>query len=312
MNTALVLGGNGKLGSHLAQALAGAGVQVRVFDRFSRPSIFDSDDRVEIITGDFFDEEAVKRALTGQDAVFHCLWATTPSSLDIDIAQDSELNLVPSVRMLQNAVDAGVSRAYFMSSGGAVYDPAYPVPYAESSPLRPISPYGVVKVATEGYFDYFEDRYGLDSTIFRIANLFGFPLNKPTQRGLVSVALQRIKAGLPVIRFGDGSMERDYIHVEDTARLIAQVAAAGHNEDVYNLGSGVGHKVNDVLHIIRTVTGVDFDVEERPVPSSFPKSAVLDVSRFEAEFGAPELTTIAAGVGTMWERLNAPAVATQR
>ena len=304
MKTALVLGGNGKLGSHLTQTLADAGSQVRVFDRFSRPSSFESDDRVEVVSGDFYDEDAVKQALVGQDAVYHCLWATTPSSLEIDIAQDSELNLVPSVRMLQNAVDAGVSRAYFMSSGGAVYDPNYAVPYAESSPVRPISPYGVVKLATEGYFDYFEERYGLDSTVFRIANLFGFPLNKPTQRGLVSVTLQRIKAGKPVIRFGDGSMERDYIHVQDVAALICSVATAGHEHGVYNLGSGVGHSVNDILQIIRNVTGVDFEIEEREVPSSFPQSAVLNVTRFESEFGKPALTSIADGVASMWEKLQ--------
>lgn len=304
MEKALVLGGNGKLGSHLTRTLADAGVQVRVFDRFSRPSIFDPDDRVEVMTGDFFDEESVKKALCGQDAVFHCLWATTPSSLDIDIAQDSELNLVPSVRMLQNAVDAGVSRAYFMSSGGAVYDPTFPVPYAENSPVRPISPYGVVKVATEGYFDYFEDRYGLDSTVFRVANLFGFPLNNPTQRGLVSVTLQRIQAGLPAVRFGDGTMQRDYIHVADVARLVGLVASTGHEYDVYNVGSGIGLSVNDMFDVIRNVTGVDFEIEERPVPASFPQSAVLDVSRFESEFGKPELTSITDGVATMWEKLQ--------
>lgn len=305
MKKALVLGGNGKLGSHLVNALADAGVAVRVFARFSGPSTFVNDDRVEVVYGDFFDEQLVKSALADQDAVFHCVWATTPSSLDIDIAQDSELNLVPTVRLLQNAVDAGVGRVHFMSSGGAVYDPNYPGPYSEDSPLRPISPYGVVKVASEGYFAYFEDRYGLDATIFRIGNLFGFPVSKPTQRGLVSVTLQRIQAGLPVVRFGDGTMERDYIHVSDVANMITNVAQVSAQHDVYNIGTGVGYTVNQILDMIREVTGVNFECEERPVPASFPHSGLLDVRRFEEEFGRPQLTPVAEGISSMWKQLNA-------
>lgn len=120
----------------------------------------------------------------------------------------------------------------------------------------------------------------------------------------MSVTLQRISAGLPVIRFGDGSMERDYIHVENVAQQIARVAESGHQHDIYNIGSGMGHSVNDVLAIIREVTGVDFVVEERAVPASFPHSAVLNVNRFETEFGKPELTSIANGVASMWKELQ--------
>lgn len=308
MKKALVLGGNGKLGSHLVKSLADSGVAVRSFIRASGATGFQADDRIEVVMGDFFDEQQVKKALENQDAVFHCVWATTPSSLDIDITQDSELNLVPTVRLLQNSVDAGVSRVHFMSSGGAVYDPSYPGPYSETSPLRPISPYGVVKVASEGYFAYFEDRYGLDSTIFRIGNLFGFPVSKTTQRGLISVTLQRIQAGLPVVRFGDGSMERDYIHVSDVANMITHVAHEAAQHDVYNIGSGTGYTVNQILDIIREVTGIEFECEERSAPSSFPKSGLLNVQRFESEFGRPNLTPVTVGIDSMWQQLSRPSI----
>jgi UDP-glucose 4-epimerase len=191
-----------------------------------------------------------------------------------------------------------------MSSGGAVYDPAYPTPHGEDSPLKPLSPYGHVKVIAEGYFDYFEDRYGIDSTIYRIANLFGFPTPAPVKRGLISVVLRRIADGQAVTRYGDGSMERDYVHVSDAARMITQVALTTPEHDVYNLGTGTGHTVNDVLSIIRNVTGVDFEIDEIAVPLTFQQSAVLDVNRFDSEFGRPEFISLEDGIAAMWKQLQ--------
>ena len=304
MVNALVLGANGKLGSHLCQSLAATGYTVRAFDRFSRPNAFEATAEIEVFAGDMRDSERVREALHGQDMVFHALWSTTPATQDNDLQSDVELNLLPTVRMLEECVDAGVQKAYFMSSGGAVYDPAYPTPHAENSPLKPTSPYGHVKVIAEGYFDYFEDRYGLDSTIFRIANLFGFPTPAPVKRGLISVALQRIAAGQPITRYGDGSMERDYVHVTDVARMITQVAQASPEHDVYNVGTGAGHTVNDVLSLIREITGVDFAIDEIPVPLTFQQSAVLDVHRFDTEFGRPNFITLEAGISSMWRQLQ--------
>lgn len=309
MVNALVLGGNGKLGSHLSQTLAAAGYSVRAFDRFSRSHSFENNPEIEVFAGDFRDGDRVRQALDGQDIVFHALWSTTPSTQDNDLQSDIELNLLPTVRMLEACVDQGVSRAFFMSSGGAVYDPTYPTPYAESSPLKPISPYGHVKVITEGYFDYFEDRYGIDSTILRVANIFGFPKAAPVKRGLVSVVLQRIAAGLPVTRYGNGSMERDYIHVKDVAKMIAQITQSTPKHDVYNIGTGLGHTVSDVLEIIRDVTGLDFEIDEIPVPLTFQDSAVLDVTRYDTEFGRPDLISLEEGITSMWNKLQGHQVA---
>jgi len=301
---ALVLGANGKLGSHLSQSLASAGFTVRAFDRFSRPNAFAATPGIEVFSGDLRDSERVREALEGQDMVFHALWSTTPATQDNDLQSDVELNLLPTVRMLEQCVDAGVNKAFFMSSGGAVYDPAYPTPHAETSPLKPTSPYGHVKVITEGYFEYFGDRYGIDSTIFRIANLFGFPAAAPVKRGLISVALRRIVAGQPITRFGDGSMERDYVHVTDVARMITQVAQASPEHDVYNVGTGVGSTVTEVLSLIREITGTDFEIDQIPVPLTFQQSAVLDVTRFDTEFGRPDFITLEAGISRMWKQLQ--------
>jgi UDP-glucose 4-epimerase len=305
MVNALVLGANGKLGSHLSQSLATAGYNVRAFDRFSRPHAFEGTGEIEVFAGDLRDSDRVRAALEGQDMVFHALWSTTPATQDNDLQSDVELNLLPTVRMLEECVDAGVHKAYFMSSGGAVYDPTYPTPHAEGSPLKPLSPYGHVKVIAEGYFDYFEDRYGIDSTIFRIANLFGFPTPAPVKRGLISVVLRRIADGQAVTRYGDGSMERDYVHVSDAARMITQVALTTPEHDVYNLGTGTGHTVTDVLSIIRNVTGVDFEIDEIAVPLTFQQSAVLDVNRFDSEFGRPDFISLEDGIAAMWKQLQA-------
>jgi len=116
--------------------------------------------------------------------------------------------------------------------------------------------------------------------------------------------LNRIDRGLPIVRFGDGTMIRDFVFVEDLMRMIETAIGEDAPHDVYNLGHGEGHSVNEILESIRRVTDRDFEIIERPAPPTFVQRSVLDVSRFAQDFGPIDYTTLDEGIRTTWEQLH--------
>ena len=105
-------------------------------------------------------------------------------------------------------------------------------------------------------------------------------------------------------RFGDGSMVRDYAHVSDVVRMIGRMVGSVTEHDTYNIGSGIGHSINDVLQGIRNVTGIDFEIETVEAPPTFVRNVVLDTRRYRREFDGQENTSLAIGIQRMWQELT--------
>ncbi|GAA1055646.1 epimerase [Agromyces luteolus] len=303
---ALVVGANGFLGSHLVDALAVRGHDVTAFDRFSTDRrAFDAD--VPVVRGDFTDTEAVARAVSGHDRVFHFVSSTTPATAGSDPVLDVRGNVIPSIALLRACAEQGVERVYFASSGGAVYGDLGASPVHEERSPHPVSPYGIGKLTVESYLGYFARTAGLASVALRISNPYG-PRQRATHgQGLIPIALRAIAAGDPVLRFGDGSMVRDYLYVDDAIRMIGSIVEAEPDHLVYNIGSGHGTTVNEVIAGLSAVTGIDPRVEQRDQPPTFVQASVLDISRFAAEFGRPELTPLHEGLERTWAALRGPA-----
>jgi UDP-glucose 4-epimerase len=116
--------------------------------------------------------------------------------------------------------------------------------------------------------------------------------------------LRRIALGLPVEQFGDGGMVRDYLYVEDLVEMIAPMVGHDDAHSVYNLGSGHGHRVGEVLESLRRVTGVDFEIIERPVPATFVDRVVLNTTRYRREFGDHRVTPLDEGVRRTYEEIR--------
>ena len=303
MARVVVIGGNGFLGSHTVDALSQAGHTVRAFDRFGdEPPRYQSDG-VHAIAGDFLSDPDLRAAVEGQDHVVHMLSTTTPATADADPARDVRTNLIQSIALLQAAVEAKVTTVYFASSGGAIYGPQGRPTYSEIDPTLPISPYAIGKMAIERYLEYFHRAYGLEYVVFRISNPYG-PRQRPeTLQGLIPIALRRVRSGLPVARYGDGSMVRDYVYVGDVMSAITRVVDARPHHRVYNIGSGVGQTVNDVLDCVRAVVDRDFDIEEQPTPASFVDRVVLDTTRYRSEFGDIASVNLTDGIRATWDEM---------
>lgn len=287
----LVLGGNGFIGSHVVDALVGAGHSVRVFDR-SPDSWRSPIEGVRYFLGDFEDRPLLGEALQGVDLVVHLISTTVPSTSNLDPVADIQSNLVRSVQLLQLMSAAGVRRIVYFSSGGTVYGVPEVLPIPESAALNPICSYGVVKVAVEKYLSMFDHLYGFRSLILRPSNPYGQRQGHVGVQGVVATFMQKVLAGERISIWGDGSVRRDYVEVTDLARMCC-IAIEKDAAGVFNVGSGVGLSLRELVGMIEQVTGVKALVDYQPARRFDVPEVVLDIGRAARELEwSPQVSMI--------------------
>jgi UDP-glucose 4-epimerase len=271
LQRSLVLGGGGFLGGHLVEALQAAGVRVRVFDRVPRRATTARiAQNTEWCEGDFGNRGDVAGALSGCDVVFHLVATTLPRASNEDPVHDLESNLLPTVRFLDLALEHSVKKVVFASSGGTVYGHPRLVPVPETHPTQPLCSYGIHKLAIEQYLHLYHSLHGLAYCVLRLANPFGERQRTDASQGAVAVFLDLALRGEEVTVWGDGSAVRDYVYVGDVARAFCLAATYESPTGLFNIGSGRGHSVNELLAAIEDVLG-------RPVSRRYVQGRPFDV-----------------------------------
>lgn len=301
---ALVIGGNGFIGAPTCDALSQAGFDVTAFDRFSGGSRHFYSDSVKSVQGDFLSANNLEKALEGQDVVFHFLSLTTPATASDDPLHDIRTNVTHTIELLQLCVRQNIRHVYFASTGGAIYGDQMKWSYNESDGTYPISPYAIGKLTVEHYLAYFKKNFGLEYTIFRISNPYGPGQHPEKVQGLIPISLRNVLAERALNQIGDGSMVRDFIYIDDLVNMIVAVATGAAKHHCYNLGSGIGTSVEQVLKAVEAVVGRELEVKQLPKPKTFIDHVVLDVSRFEWEFGQPNLVSLQNGIAKTWDALQ--------
>jgi UDP-glucose 4-epimerase len=248
----LVLGGGGFLGGHLVEALQEQGHQVRVFDRVPRRTVAGVAD-CEWFEGDFGNRGDLAVAVEGCDTIFHLVATTLPKTSNDDPVHDVESNVLPTLRFLEVARERGVRRIVFASSGGTVYGAPTTIPIPESHPTRPLCSYGIHKLAIEHYLELYHALHGLEYCVLRLANPFGERQRPDGSQGAVAVFLDRALRGEEITIWGDGSAVRDYVYVKDVAQAFCRAAAHEGPAGVFNIGSGRGQSVSELIAAIETL-----------------------------------------------------------
>jgi UDP-glucose 4-epimerase len=255
----LVLGGGGFIGSHLVDTLLKNGHYVRCFDRPNTQLIGASHrrgDKFELYPGDFASEADIAGSLEGCEVCFHLIATTLPKSSNADPVFDVESNVIGTVRLLDHAVKSGLRKIVFVSSGGTVYGVPEHIPILESHPTDPVCSYGITKLAIEKYLQLFHTLHGIDYAILRLANPFGERQRLHASQGAIAVFLGKVLRGETVEIWGDGSVVRDYIYIQDVIDALVVAADETRTEHVFNIGSGRGHSLNELLGAIEKVTGL--------------------------------------------------------
>lgn len=306
MTTCLILGGNGFIGSHLAERLVKRGYDVRVLDSFQTgmTNLEEIKGRVDIIRGDFLNPADVGQAMQGVDYVFHYIGTTVPATAIKDPIYDVQTNIIGSVRLLQLAVDSNVKKVIYPSSGGTIYGEPASLPVPETHPLNPIDPYGISKLAIERYLNYFSRAYGLDYLILRYSNPYGENQSPHGQQGVIPVFLNRAKMGERLVIYGDGSMERDYIYVGDAAEATIAALEKKTAHKIFNVGSGAGTSINRLVELLCAVTGKKIEPVYTDDTAIRVQKIVLDISRIHDEVGWKPSTSLQEGIEKTWRWLK--------
>jgi UDP-glucose 4-epimerase len=269
----LVLGGGGFIGTNLCQRLAAAGHPVRAF---GRRCLFPDDlHGVEWVQGDFTDAASVRVAVRSVDTVFHLVHSTMPQAADLDMVADVQDNIVPTLALLEHCRQAGVRRVVFASSGGTVYGRARQIPTPETAPTDPICAYGISKLAIEKYLGLFAHRHGMEFRVLRITNPFGpYQLARKNQ-GVIATLIARALHDEPMEIWGDGTVVRDFVFIGDVVDALIAAAADNGDEWVFNIGSGQGRSLREIIAAVERVTGTKLRLLWRPGrPLDVPVSVV--------------------------------------
>ncbi len=286
---ALITGGAGFIGSHIAERLLKAGHQVRILDnlttgKLSNLETFKKD--IEFVQADVRDAPQVDFHAAGCDVIFHeAAIVSVPYSVEHP-QETHDVNLQGTMNVLEAAKRRGVKRVVFASSA-AIYGEEPTLPKTETMAPSPLSPYGVEKIASEYYLQTFSKLYGVETVALRYFNVFG-PRQDPTSAysGVISIFVDRALKGERPKIFGDGTQCRDFVFVASVADANYRAAtASGVSGRSYNVGCGARTTLNDLWKMVSGIAGTDAAPIYEESRAGDIRESVADISRARAELG---------------------------
>jgi UDP-glucose 4-epimerase len=296
MNT-LVTGGAGFIGSNLVRHLIEHGHAVTVLDNLSSGfgSNLSSMPQARLIEADVRDAEAVGRAVAGQDVVFH-LAASVGNTRSIEYPiDDSEINVIGTLRILEAARSAGVRKVVFSSSAG-IFGELKTLPIREDHPVEPDSPYGASKLAAEKMCLAYTKLHGIETVCLRYFNVYGVNQRFDAYGNVIPIFAHRMLAGDSVIIFGDGEQTRDLVNVRDVVQANYKSGLARGVTGAFNIASGTRVTINVLARLVADAGGITPRIEHGPPRKGDVRDSLADISRARAAFGYEPTVDLANGL----------------
>ena len=291
----LVLGGSGFIGSALVGGLLNQGHQVRVFDRNIEAVRQQFPDINDVVHADFVDVMSLTEAMSGVDMIFHLISTSVPATSNKNPVHDIESNLVNTVKLLELMRNADVKRIVYLSSGGTVYGTPKSLPITENHPTNPTCSYGIVKLAIEKYLLMYAELYQLDATILRPSNPYGPGQTHKGVQGFIGTCIDKINDGQPITVWGDGSVVRDYVYIDDVVSACL-ATMKGQQRGPVNISSGVGYSLNQIINMIEKYKGEEVEVVYQSKRSFDIPEVILDNRLAKKSLGWVPQTLIERGL----------------
>jgi UDP-glucose 4-epimerase len=303
---ALVTGGAGFIGAHLVKALVAAGDEVVVLDNLRRGdrARLDAIGRaarggaLRLIEGDVRDCDTVRAATTGVERVYHVAAQSNVLGAVSDLDYSFTSNVVGTYNVLVAAREAAVGRLVF-SSSREVYGEVDQVPVAEDRPLNPKNAYGASKVAGEVYCHVFQNTYGLDVSVLRLANVYG----PGDSDRVIPIWLDRARRGEDLELYG-GTQVLDFVPVGLVVEALRRAAERSLGGQPVNVGSGVGTTLYDLAARIQALSGAAVGLRVLPARTMEVTRFVADVSRMRALLGLEPPSDPLVALPDLWDAVR--------
>lgn len=304
---AVVTGGAGFIGSHVADACLARGYDTLVVDNLATGKRENIPEGARFIELDIRDRDAVDRLIAEvkPGVIFHqAAQAALRSSVE-DPWYDLSVNLIGSLNIIHAAKDNGVRKIVYASSGGACYGPFAPPYTTEDFPVQPNSPYGVTKHSVEHYLWYYERNFGLSYVALRYANIYGPRQDSLGEAGVVAIFSRAVLEGRRPEIFGDGTQTRDYVYVTDVARANLLAADSEASGEV-NIATGIETSVSEILALIQAAAGTEIEPIYGEPRIGDLQRCVLDSRRAAEVLGWRPTVALADGIAdtVAWVRAS--------
>ena len=297
----LILGANGFIGRNLVKELSlNSDDFITAFDRDEKEWNFN---QVKTIAGNFSADFDFDQITENQDIVFHLISTTTPNA-NKDLCLEIEENVFSTIKLLDSCVKNKVKKVVFISSGGTVYGESDGTSFNELNSTLPICSYGIQKLTIEKYLHYYYHKYNLDYSVIRLSNPYGPGQNPNGAVGAICVFMYKALKNQEITIFGDGTNLRDYIFIGDAIKGIINLSQVKSEEKVFNLGSGYGIDLNEILNHVKILLGKEISVRYEPQRINDLHYSVLDNRKYLSYFPNHEFVCLKDGISLMLDYLK--------
>jgi UDP-glucose 4-epimerase len=292
----LIIGGNGFIGSHIVDVLLANNFRVGVLGLHNE-RYRSAQAGVEYINYDYGNIAALKEVVQRFTTIIHLAHSTTPKVSFMDPLNEAIPNLTKFLNLLELIKDKGIRILYF-SSGGTVYGNPQTSLISEEESNWPISPYGVIKATMERYLFMYHYNFKMPYIILRPSNVYGIRANYEGEQGIIPIFIKKALQNEKIQIWGDGEIIRDYVYVSDVADAVLEILRTPIINGVFNLGSGTGQSINEILkNVIEVAKPSSTDlVEYLPTRSFDVKTVVLDISKIQSVINWQPKVALSEGI----------------
>lgn len=296
MSKVLIMGATGFIGRNLLMRLyKDPDCEITCFSRHAA-TLQEQFPRAKVVEGVYDASLDFDSITKDQDYVYHLVSTTYPATSNKNIQKEISDNIVAAVNFLEACVKNKVKKVVFISSGGTVYGKTFTVPIKEDTITNPINSYGIQKLTIEKLLYLYNYMYNLDYCIIRLANPYGPYQRVHSGLGVISIFINKAVNNEPIRVFGDGNIIRDYIYIDDVISGIINIANYNGSEHIFNLGSGKGLSINEIVDEIEYVLNRTLIVEHVPGRKVDVPVNILDMSRYNNEIGKISYTPLELGI----------------
>jgi UDP-glucose 4-epimerase len=299
----LIIGGLGFIGSYLSDLLFSSGYDLTIIDRVDVNSVNVDCSNISFKYYDLnlISDDNYHSILSDFDYIIYMAWVGLPNTMN-KCAENSYIeNIGPLLRFLTNLPKSRLKKLIFFSSGGTVYGNTDKEIINESHPTLPISMYGITKLIAEQYVRYYCSLLNVNYSILRISNPYGRRQQLNRGQGLVGEVISRIKTGNQIDIYGNGLSVRDYIYIDDLIEAITSICFLDKSVPIFNIGTGRGSSVLDIISIVEEITGVNANIVFLDRRNEDVIRNVLDISKLTLLTAWSPKTTLYNGIKNLLE-----------